>query len=145
MPKLVLDNDLIAEAFFENTCLLGVVASMEDYHFCNLVKHELGFDFRNDLSSEIAFTKRARKYYFSVFKYQEANSSVVHYIYANKCDGDLLLPEFKHLDFVWLICVGEGYTYPIQQLMQAVKAIKGVQLITELTNEKIKNKQHLVL
>ena len=145
MPKLVLDNASLAASFFEDTCLLGIVASMEDYHFCNMIKQELGFDFRNDVSCEIAFNKKTRKYYFSVFKYQEHNSSIIHYIYVNKCDGDHLLPEFKHLDYIWLICTGEGIIYPIKQLMEAVKTIKGVQLITELTNEKIKNKQHLVL
>ncbi|MES2777157.1 MAG: IPExxxVDY family protein [Bacteroidota bacterium] len=145
MAKLILDNASLAEAFFEDTCLLGIVAPVEDYHFCNLVKEELGLDFRNDISSEIAFTRKMRKYYFSVFKYQEPNSSVIHHIYANKCDGDHLLPEFRHLDFLWLICMGEGMAYPIPQLVQAVKTIKVVQLITELTNEKIKNKQHLVL
>ncbi len=145
MAKYKLNNDALSEAFFEDTCLLGIVAPIEDYHFCNLIKDGLGLDFRNDITSEIAFNKRTRSYFFSVFKYMEPNSSVVHYIYANKCDGDHLLPEFKHLDFVWLIYMGEGMAYPIQELMQAVKNIKAVQLITELTNEKIKNKEHLVL
>ena len=145
MPKLILDNELIAEVFFENACLLGIMAPMNDYHFCNLMKQDLGFDFRNDVSSEIAFTKRKRDYFFSVFKYHEPNSSVVHYVYRNKCDGDHLLPEFKHLDFVWLIHGCDTRAYPVQQLVQTVRAINGVQLIMELTNEKIKNKQHLVL
>ncbi len=145
MAKLTLDNAWLSEAFFEDTCLLGIVAPVADYHFCNLIKEGLGLHFRNDISAEIAFTKKNRKYYFSVFKYEERNASVLHYIYANKCDGDHLLPEFKHLDFIWLIRFEQGMVYPIGQLLQAVKSIKAVQLITEITNEKIKNKGHLVL
>jgi len=145
MAKLILDNELIAEAFFEDACLLGIMAPLSDYHFCNLIKQDLGFDLRNDLSSEIAFTRKKREYFFSVFKCEEPNSSVIHYVYSNKCDGEYLLPEFKHLDYVWLIHGSDAKTYPVQPLIQAVRSIAGVQLIVELTNEKIKNKQHLVL
>jgi len=145
MPKLTLDNATIAEAFFEDTCLLGIMAPLNDYQFCNLLSEGLGFDFRDDMYSEIAFTKKKREYYFSVFKYAEPNSVVVHYVYSNKYDGDLLLPEFRHFDFVWLIQSCDPKQYPVQQLVQAVRSISGVQLVTEITNEKIKNKQHLVL
>jgi hypothetical protein len=32
----------------------------------------------------------------------------------------------------------------LQHLVQSIKSINGVQLVLELTNEKIKNKEHLV-
>ena len=32
----------------------------------------------------------------------------------------------------------------IQDLIESIKAIKSVQLVVELTNEKIRNKEHLV-
>jgi myosin-crossreactive antigen len=144
MAKLVIDNDLLVASFFENTCLMGIVAPLSDFHFCNVLKQQLGFQFRNDLASEIAFKKRKRDYYFSVFKFEEPSSAVVHYLYCNKCDGELLLPEFKHLDFLWLVQF-DSSVYPITTLLQAVKSIAGVQLIVELTNEKIINKEHLIL
>ena len=145
MAKLFLDNEQLAEAYFADACLLGIMAPMPDYQFCNLLKQELGFDFRSDASSEIALKKKKRDYYFSVFKYFEPNSSVEHYIYNNKWDGEYLLPEFKHLDFAWLIHGMNGATLPVRSLVEAIKSISGVQLIIELTNEKIKNKQHLIL
>ena len=54
------------------------------------------------------------------------------------------MPEFKHLAFLWLI---KGEPVPaadLENLKQTVRTIQGVQLVTEMTNEKIKNKQHLI-
>lgn len=145
MAKLILDNEQLAETYFEEACLLGIMATIPDYQFCNLLKQELNFNFRNDPALEITLKKRNRAYYFSVFKYYEKITSVEHYIYNNKWDGEYLLPEFKHLDFAWLIRGFDGTALPITQLIQTIRNIKGIQLVIELTNEKIKNKQHLIL
>lgn len=143
--KLVLNNEELANVYFEEACLLGIMAPMHDYQFCNLIKLNLGFDFRNDTQSEIILKKKKRDYFFSVFRFVEPNSSIEHFIYNNKYDGEYLLPEFKHLDFAWLVKGVDQYNTQIQELIQAIKNIDGVQLIIELTNEKIKNKQHLIL
>ena len=65
-------------------------------------------------------------------------------MYNNQFDGEYLLPEFKHLDFLWLMR-GDGITNELtQQKTESLRSITGVQLVVELTNEKIKNKEHLV-
>jgi len=145
MAKLVLDNELLAEAYFEEACLFGIMAPIPDYQFCGLLQEQMGFSFFLDPASEIILKKKERNYYFSVFKYLEPNSSVEHYLYNNKWDGGLLLPEFKHLDFIWLIHGLDACGLQVGQLMQAIKNIGGVQLITELTNQKIKSRQNLIL
>jgi hypothetical protein len=89
-------------------------------------------------------TKKTRNYFFAVYEYAEPTTTLTHYIYRNQFDGEYLLPEFKHLDFLWLMkgdMVEEG---ALQYLINAVRSISGVQLVLELTNEKIKNKEHLV-
>jgi hypothetical protein len=68
----------------------------------------------------------------------------VHYLYNNQFDGEYLLPEFKHLDFLWLI-KGEAVSdEELKLLMQSIRSLPGVQLVNEMTNEKIKHKQHLI-
>ncbi|MEI9935479.1 MAG: IPExxxVDY family protein [Ferruginibacter sp.] len=57
---------------------------------------------------------------------------------------NILLPEFKHLDFVWLIKGDVINNDELKILIQSIKSLPGVQLVTEMTNEKIKNKQHLI-
>ena len=58
--------------------------------------------------------------------------------------GEYLLPEFKHLDFLWLIKGDDINREEINLLQQSIKQLPTVQLVSEMTNEKIKNKQHLI-
>ena len=64
--------------------------------------------------------------------------------YNNQFEGEYLLPEFKHLDFLWLMRDGSVSDTDLQRIINPVRSITGVQLVVELTNEKIKNKEHLV-
>jgi hypothetical protein len=101
-------------------------------------------DFRINHDIEIQLDKKKRKYYFSIYEYAEPNGSLVHYLYINQFDGEYLLPELKHLDFLWLL-KGDSMREPdFVQLQQSMRAIPGVQLVMELTGEKIRNKAHLV-
>lgn len=142
--KLRIDNNALAEEFFDGTRLLGIVAPVKDYQLCWQLNQVLRFDFRiaNDL--EIQLTKKNRKYFFSVYKCKEGNTSILHYLYNNQFDGEYLLPEFKHLDFLWLITGEEADDNMVSSLQQSIKAISGVQLVMELSTDKIKNKQHLI-
>ena len=51
--KLKIDNDLMVEEFFEDTRLLGIVASIEQYRFCWYLNQILNFDFRINNTIEI--------------------------------------------------------------------------------------------
>jgi hypothetical protein len=79
-----------------------------------------------------------------VYEYAENGGTIRHYLYNNQYDGEYLLPEFKHLDFIWLTkddIIGDD---EVNILMSSIKSIPAVQLVSEMTNEKIKNKQHLI-
>jgi hypothetical protein len=142
--KLKLDNDDLADDFFDNTRLIGIVAPLKSYQFCWQVNHMLQFDFRANHECEIKLFKKKRWYYFSIFEYREPTNSLVHYLYDNQYEGEYLLPEFRHLDFLWLLKEDVVADEFLQQLMQSIKTISGVQMVLELTNEKIKNKGHLI-
>lgn len=142
--KLKLDIDDLATDFFEDTRLLGIVAPVKDYLLCWQLNQMLRFDFRNNNDIEIQLTKKQRKYYFAVFEYREPHTSLVHYLYNNEYDGEYLLPEFKHLDFVWLLKGDVVSEELISELIAAVKDISGVQLVTELKYDMIRNKGHLL-
>lgn len=141
--KLRIDNDSMLDDFFEGTRLLGIVAPIEQYKFCWHLNHLTTFNFRIDHNLEIPMIKKDRKYFFSVYSFKEPNTSTVHYLYNNQHDGEFLLPEFRHLDFLWLL--RDGTMEDLNSLVDLVKSIPSVQMVTELTQEKIKNKQHLVL
>ena len=142
--KLVLDNKELTDCFFEDTRLLGVMAPVKDYQFCWHLNSSIGLDFRLNNDIEIKLIKKKRSYFFSVYEFSEPNRFLSHYVYNNQFDGEYLLPEFKHLDFLWLMKGDEVSDASLQETMQTIRSINSVQLVLELTNEKIKNKEHLV-
>lgn len=144
--KLKIDNETLAREFFEDSILLGIVAPVKGYQLCWQLNQVLGFDFRINNDYEIQLSKKERKYFFSIYEYPIPSTCLTHYLYNNQFDGEYLLPEFKHLDFLWLI-KGEGEPVSSEEqknLIQSIKMLPGVQLVIEMTNEKIKNKQHLI-
>lgn len=143
--KLKIDNESIAKEFFENSFLIGIVSPVKDYLFTWHVNQKLGFNFRINNSLEIQLRKKSRNYFFSVYEFVEPGNTTFHLLYNNQHDGEYLLPEFKHLDFLWLIKGDELDKEKIKILLQSLKLIPSVQLVNEMTNEKIKNKQHLIL
>src|SRR5580698_4569531 len=142
--KLKLDIEERTSEFFEDARLLGIVAPVKDYQFCWHLNNKLRFRFRNNNDIEIQLNKKTRNYFFCVYQYDEPNSSLSHYLYKNHFDGEYLLPEFRHLDFLWLMKGDAVSDDMLNGLINSIKTMNSVQLVTELTNEKIKNKGNLV-
>ena len=142
--KLKIDNETIAQEFFEDAVLLGIVAPIKVYQFSWQLNQLIGFDFRINHGYEIQLTKKERRYFFSIYEYTVPSTSLTHYLYNNQFDGEYLLPEFKHLDFVWLIKGEQVMPEELKALIGSIKSLPAVQLVNEMTNEKIKHKQHLI-
>jgi hypothetical protein len=142
--KLVLDNKNLTDDFFEDTRLLGIMAPIKDYQLCWHLNNLMRMDFRINNEIEIQLSKRERDYFFAVYEFSEPTGSLSHYLYNNRFDGEYLLPEFKHLDFLWLMKGDIVNEESLQQTINDIKEISGVQLVIELTNQKIRNKEHLV-
>jgi len=135
MSKLVLNINSLNDDFFEETRLLGITAHVKNYQFCWQLNNLLGFNFRLNGDIEIHLRKKES---------QEPNSFLMHYLYHNQFDGEYLLPEFKHMDFLWLMKGDWVDDEKCNWIKQSVKTIAGVQLVAELTNEQIKNKGNMV-
>ena len=142
--KLKLDVEEMAEDFFADTRLVGIMAPVKDYQFCWQLDQALRFSFRINNSIEIQLAKKQRNYFFPVFEYPEPNSSLVHYLYNNKFDGEYLLPEFKHMDFLWLMKGDAVDDHAFDNIVKSIREMHAVQMVNELTNEKLKNKGHLI-
>jgi hypothetical protein len=66
-------------------------------------------------------------------------------LYHNHYDGEYLLPEFKHMDFLWLIRGDMSTDDVVGTIRQQVKSIPEVQLVAELPFEQLKNWSNLIL
>lgn len=143
--KLRIDNETLAAEFFEDARLLGIVAPVKDYVFSWNINQRLGFNFRLNNNMEIQLRKKERNYFFAVYYYRVPGSNAEHFLYNNQHDGEFLLPEFKHLDFLWITKGEEVSDDAMKALQQSIKLLPSVQLVNEMTHEKIRNKQHLIL
>jgi hypothetical protein len=142
--KFKLDTGGMEDDFFEDTRLLGIVAPMKDYLLCWQLNQIFRFKFRINNGIEIQLNKKHRNFFFNVYEYCEPHCSLTHYLYNNEHDGEYLLPEFKHLDYLWLMKGDPVHDETLSHMVSCIKNINGVQLVSELTNEKIRNKGHLI-
>jgi hypothetical protein len=142
--KLKLDNEDLEMDFFEGSRLLGIVAPLRGYRFCWQLNRQMRLDFRITNQIEIQLAKKNRDYFFTVYECAQPNKTLVHYLYSNQFDGEYLLPEFRHLDFFWLLKGDEVSDELMNELTDSIRSISGVQLVTELTHTRIKHREHLI-
>jgi hypothetical protein len=142
--KLVIDNEELTQEFFADARLIGVVAPLKGYQFCGGLNETLRVKFSLSKDVGIELKKKTRDYFFDVYEYHEPTGSLSYFVYSNKSEGEFLLPEFKHLDYLLLMKGDSVSNEVLQQLIGVIKVINGIQLVVELTNEKIKNKENLV-
>ncbi len=143
--KLKLDTSAMVQDFFDDARILGIVAPLPDYRFIWHINKILGHKFRVNHASEVQLVKKKRNYFFSVYEYQLPGHSLCHHLYNNQDDGEYLLPEFKNLDFLWLTKGDIVSNEEINELQQCLRQIPSVQLVTEMSSEKIKNKEFLII
>ena len=144
MAKLILNIDGIEDNFFTGARLLGIMSQLKNYRFCWLINANLNFDFRLNADIEIQLKKKGRNYFFEVYQYCDTDCETEHYIYHNQFEGEYLLPEFKHFDFLWLVRADVFNEENFILLQQNLKKINSIQLVTELTQEKIRHKSNLI-
>jgi hypothetical protein len=87
--------------------------------------------------------KNRRSYSFTVYEYIHPITQKEHFLYSNKHDGEFLLPELQHLDFIWLIRDSFFNESEFIHLQQQIRNIQGVQLVSEVQHDKIKSKDNL--
>lgn len=141
--KLQLDTESMIDCFFENTHLLGIVAPMEPYKFCWHLNNKLNYDFRTRHDLEIQMRKQNRNYYFSIYEYKVPQGKMSHFLYNNRYDGEFLLPELKHSDFLWLIKYEEADPKKITKIIDTMRSIPILQMVSELSTHLIKNRGNL--
>ncbi len=145
MAKLYVDNSQLAIEFFEDAILLGIQCPAEPHRFVWMINRAFGYHFQYQQDGEIKMRSQKRNYEYPVYHCREDNMELLHLLYVNDDDGKHLLPELKHIDFLWLLkgeIPGDGF---IGALCAELRKLEPVQLVVELTNEKIRNKEHLVL
>jgi hypothetical protein len=144
MAKLVLNYTAIEEELFDDTVILGIISGTDDFHFCWHLNNALNFDFCVNNEMELEIKGKKQLYYYRVFEYKEPLSSIRHLIFNNRSSGEYLLPELKHIDYIWKIDGFSSLPFERFQLIQSiVKQLPIVRHLSSIEPEQIKHKQNL--
>ena len=77
------------------------------------------------------------QFYFPTYSYMIPNSTASHILYQLKAGKKMLLPEAKHLDFLWFIQTTDS-AHDAHTLLRELRELPMVQLAQEITREQIK-------
>lgn len=141
--KLRLNDEMLSDSFFEGTRILGIASTLKNYQLCWHLEKSMNIDFHTAIDLQIGMEKNRRSYSFTVYQFIHPVSQQQHFLYSNKHEGEFLLPELQHLDFIWLIRDDVFDESDFLLLQQGIRSIQGVQLVTEVQHEKIKSKDNL--
>lgn len=133
--------------------MLGIMAPMKDYYFIWHVNRLTNYAFRAIPDATIPLfkkrmvNKREKEmvFYFNVFEYVVPLFSLRHYIYHNQSKGEPLLPDYKNIDFLWLMQGDYASNDECKYLAPLLKDIPGVQLVIDIDISSLKRKEDLVL
>ncbi|HVI44549.1 MAG TPA: IPExxxVDY family protein [Chitinophaga sp.] len=142
--KLKLDQEQLVEDFFESTYLIGIASSARDYQLCWQINRHMHTNFRVNNNLEITLSKKNRLFHFTVLDFHEPTNSVSHYFYNNHCQAEFLLPELKHIHFLWMIKGDYYQSEDIKKLLEDLRQVPLVQLVSLLDTRDIKNKMNLI-
>lgn len=144
--KLKLNDDEMSDNFFEGTRILGIATTLKNYQLCFHIEKNLSIDFRTSADLQLPLEKNKRSYSFTVYEFIQPAIATEHFLYSNKNDGESFLPELQHLDFIWLL---KGSFFEnddaFRKLQRQLREIKGIQLVTEVSHDKIKSRDNLQL
>ena len=144
MAKLVLDIEAMEEDFFSDTALIGIVSPLSSHRFCGLVNRKLDTSFVRKPASDPLIIKDKEEFHFHFFEYALPLNGGKYAIYKLKSGKEVLLPEVKQLDYLWLIeCAGAEME--ADKVLQLLREIPDIQLAQIIPADRLKNSSHLLI
>lgn len=144
LNRLLISNAALVQEFFEDAHVLGIQCTEEPYRFVWMANNHFGYDFKYVREGEVMMERKNRRFFFPIFSFAEPVLDVQHLLYTGKYDGEFLLPEMKHTDFLWVVKGSQALQ--LTTLLEAeLRKLDAVQLVSLIPNSKIRNKEQLVL
>jgi hypothetical protein len=144
--KFKLTNEDLSDEFFDNVEIIGIVSTLKGYKFCWTLNHHLSIDFRLHPDVEVQLEKHRLLYYFNIYSYQDEDTNVTHMLYENESKGEFLVPEFKHLDYIWLLRLNEGDSnFSNVLLLEKLRQLDIIQMASIIKLNNIRSKENLII
>ena len=120
----------------KNFKLIGIASAERDYRMCYLLTEVLGWEISRLPNHEIELRERTAKLSVSTFKAVQSLTGSVFYLFANKVNGELLLPEGGNFDY---LLKTEGAFKGVKDLLKKIKQINTVLTASEIPVKALKN------
>jgi hypothetical protein len=139
--KLILDNSMLEEDFFEDVVLIGVVCPLASYRFVWQINQAFSYSFCRHHEYEVEL----KDVYFEVYNFIEPERLTEHNIFTNRKETHFLLEEAKNIDFIWMIKSSYYSKQYATELLESLKKITSVDHCFQIYPKKLKSRQHLIL
>lgn len=144
--KFTLNTVAMEEDFFSGTALVGIGSPLPVYRLCWLLNERLGTKFvRQPIEQDIILqSPKAEEHYFPLYRFEMPMQGSKYSLYKLKAGTEVLLPEIKQLDYLWMIesasAEDEAYT-----IVGHLKTLPDIQLAQVLSPDKLKHLNHLIV
>ena len=121
----------------------AIVSAEKNYKVCWLLNRALGINLAKT-TDHVIFDKKGHASHFSLFEYHNKADLLQYYVFKNKSEDKLLLPEFKQADFILLI-QGELWQLDENVIKEKLKEINQVQWFTSVNLAQTKSSQNFII
>ena len=123
--------------------LIGLVTPEKDYRIGWFINEYGKIDLSRKDDIVIDKKEQSKKLFFCRFQYFSEEDKVEYILLCNKCNGDHLIPEWKEIDY-FLKISGDFLEQQLDELVESLSIIPGVQLVKEVKADSLKSIDNLI-
>ena len=120
----------------KNFKLIGIASAERDYRLCYMLTEALGWEITRLTNHEIELRERSTKLSVGTFRAVQPLTGSIFYLFANKSNGELLLPEGGNFDY---LLKTEAAFKGTKDLLKKIKQIESVLTASEIPVKALKN------
>lgn len=137
MKKVFLDI-----GFDYDFLLLGIVSQEKAHRLVWFINKYLSYNFSHS-GELILYENEKPSAEFTRYGFTDEINHLEFYLIENKDEAGYLLPELRNVDY-FMVIKGALDFLDVKQLIDHIKPLEPVQLITEIDHHKLKSKQNLI-
>lgn len=123
--------------------LVGISSHSKDYRLCWSINNNLGTSFTKQEDLKVELIKTHELSHFSFYEYEDEENFNKQYIISNTGTSGNLLPEYRNLDYFWMV-KGNFTKQNMRDLLEGLSKIEVVIACLELDVSSLKSKQNLL-
>ncbi|MFN8260316.1 MAG: IPExxxVDY family protein [Chitinophagales bacterium] len=122
----------------------GINSNIEDYRLCIFLNQHLKWNFKRVHDIEFYSPQIKAVKHFNAYKYKNDADLYTVELIQNKNSGNILIPELKNIDFIFLLNGEEEY-FDKETFTDALSKIAGVQSVLPIDVNSLKSKHNLLI